>query len=208
MRHDEPTPTPAGGQTWAAPERNKGPILDVLREVLPRSGTVLEIASGSGQHALHFARELPGITWQPSDCDADNLRSIAAWQSECGLPNLLAPVELDVTREPWPVTHAAALYCANMIHIAPWPAAVALFTGAARLLAAEAPFVLYGPFSFDGVHTAESNRAFDASLRERDPRFGVRDVNELLALAAPLGLALTARVAMPAQNYTLVWRKR
>lgn len=189
-----------------ATERNREPIREVLARELPASGVVLEIASGSGEHAVAFARGFPGVTWQPSDPDERALASIEAWRAEAALPNLAAPVKLDVTA-PWPVTRADAIVCINMVHIAPWEAALALFAGAGRLLAPGALLFLYGPYRFGGVFTAPSNQAFDASLRARDPRWGVRDVDDLRAVAEGHGFALGQIVALPANNHALVFRR-
>jgi SAM-dependent methyltransferase len=186
--------------------RNREPILSVLRRALPAHGTVLEIASGTGEHAVHFAAGLPGLVWQPTDVDPDALGSIAAHRAVAGLPNLLAPLELDVTRPSWPAAAADAIVAINMIHIAPWSAAQGLIAGAARLLAPGRILYLYGPFKEGGRHTAPSNEAFDASLRARHPEWGVRDVGEVGALAAEHGFALIERVAMPANNLSLVFR--
>ncbi len=190
-----------------ATERNQEAILEVLARALPASGLVLEIASGTGQHAVAFARAFPGIAWQPTDVEPRSLASIEAYRAEASLSNLRAPLVLDVTAEPWPVTEADAIVCINMIHISPWEASVALFGGAARRLPPGAPLVTYGPYRFDGV-TAPSNEDFDRSLRSRDPRWGVRDVAELRALADASGLELRETVAMPANNHTLVFRRR
>lgn len=199
------SPAPAKRHAPAA-ERNATPILEVLRRVLPDRGLVLEIASGTGQHAAHVARALPALTWQPSDPDPDARASIAAWCAEVALPNLRPPLALDVTR-PWPIDAADAIVCINMVHIAPWTAALALLAGAAARLPAGGPLYLYGPYRFDGV-TAPSNEAFDASLRARDPAWGVRDVRDLEAAAAAQGLALVETVAMPANNHSLIFRRR
>ena len=176
--------------TAPAVARNRDPILAVLREVLPAAGTVLEIASGTGEHAVHFAAALPHLVWQPTDPDAQARRSIAAHAARAGLPNLLPPLELDAAAAVWPVTRADAVVSINMIHIAPWRAAEGLMAGAARLLSAGAPLYLYGPYRQHGQHTAPSNAAFDESLRARDPAWGVRDLEEVAALAAAHGLAL------------------
>jgi SAM-dependent methyltransferase len=189
---------------WPAPERNKAPILEVLRRVLPRSGTVLEIASGTGQHAEYFARQLPALTFLPSDVDPENLASIREWVRDAALPNLREPVELDVTSESWKVGEVDAVFNANMIHIAPWDCAVGLFAGIRRETTARV-VVLYGPFRIGGVHTAPSNEAFDANLRERNPSFGVRDLEAVAGLAEQAGLRLAERVPMPANNQTLVF---
>jgi SAM-dependent methyltransferase len=188
-----------------ATARNREPIREVLARELPASGTVLEIASGSGEHAVAFARAFPGVTWQPSDADPGALDSIAAWRDEAALPNLAAPLPLDVTAA-WPLARADAIVCINMVHIAPWEAALALFAGAGRLLAPGALLLLYGPYRFDGAFTAPSNAAFDQSLRARDPRWGVRDVADLTAAAAAHQLALRDTVALPANNHALVFR--
>jgi len=190
-----------------AAERNREPILEVLRRVLPATGTVLEIASGTGQHAVFFSERLPQLRWQPSDPTADALRSIQAWVSEEARENLLAPLDLDVRSESWPIARADAMLCINMIHISPWEASEALFEGAQRLLSADAPLVTYGPYSVHGRHTAPSNAAFDESLRSRNPRWGVRDIDELSALATRTGFSLDESVLMPANNMTLVWRR-
>jgi SAM-dependent methyltransferase len=193
-------------QIWAAPERNKRPILEVLRRVLPESGTLLEISSGTGQHAAYFARELARIAVCPSDVDPSNLSSIAAFVEEEGLPNLRAPRRIDVLEEDWGVGRVDAIFNANLIHIAPWECAEGLIRGAARHLRPEGVFVLYGPFKLEGAHTAESNAAFDADLRSRDARFGVRDAETVIERAAQAGLSFVERVAMPANNQTLVFR--
>jgi hypothetical protein len=190
-----------------AAERNREPILEVLRRVLPASGTVLEIASGTGQHAVFFSERLPQLRWQPSDPAADALRSIRTWVSEEARENLLAPIELDVRSKAWPIARADAMLCINMIHVSPWEASEALFEGAQRLLSADAPLVTYGPYRVHGEHTAPSNAAFDQSLRSRDPRWGVRDIDELSALATRTGFTLEQSVLMPANNMTLVWRR-
>lgn len=191
-----------------AAERNREPILAVLREVLPERGTVLEIASGTGQHAVHFAAALPGIDWQPSDPEPRSRRSIAAWVAQAGLPNLRAPLALDVRAEPWPVDAVDAVVCINMIHIAPWAAAVALVNGAARRLPAGGVLLLYGPYRRAGAHTAPSNAEFDAQLRARDAEWGVRDLEAVVALAEAAGLELERVVAMPANNLSVVLRRR
>jgi SAM-dependent methyltransferase len=191
--------------TWPAPERNQGPILEVLERVLPRSGTVLEVASGSGQHVVHFASQLPRLDFLPSDVDEDNLASIRAWVRESGLANLREPVRLDVLDETWPVEHVAAVFNANMIHIAPWRCAEALFAGVGRHLAPGGVFVLYGPFRIGGAHTAVSNQEFDDDLRRRDPRWGVRDLEAVAALASDRGLISSECIPMPANNQCLIF---
>lgn len=189
-----------------ATARNREPIREVLARELPARGTVLEIASGTGEHAVHFARAFPHLTWQPSDVAGSALASIAAWRAEAQLPNLRAPLALEVTSATWPLGRADAIVCINMVHIAPWEAALGLFAGAARVLPADALLYLYGPYRFGGVFTAPSNEDFDRSLRARDPRWGVRDVDDLTAAAAAHELALTQVVAMPANNHSLMFR--
>jgi hypothetical protein len=185
--------------------RNREPIREVLARHLPATGTVVTIAEGSGEHAVHFAQNFPALTWQPTDIDPEALASIAAWREEMALPNLAAPIELDVTAERWPVDNAAAVTCINMVHISPWEASLGLFAGAARTLSSGGLLYLYGPYKFGGKFTAPSNEAFDASLRSRDPRWGVRDVKDLEAAA--VGFALREVVAMPANNHSLVFRR-
>ena len=189
-----------------ATERNREPIRDVLARVLPGAGTVLEIASGTGEHAVAFAQAFPALTWLPSDADPAALASIAAWRAEAGLPNLAAPIELDATGA-WPALASAAIVCINMVHISPWPATEALFANAGRVLATGGVVYLYGPYRFSGAFTSESNAAFDRSLRARDPRWGVRDVDELVTTAHASGLALVETIAMPANNHSLIFRR-
>lgn len=197
-------PLAAATMDSPAAERNKQPILDVLTRVLPAAGTVLEVASGTGQHAVHFARALEAIVWQPSEADAGLRAALAARVAAAGLANLRAPVAFDVLDEAAPAVAPAAIVCINMIHIAPWAATEALFRHAARLLSAGAPLVLYGPYKIDGRHTAPSNEAFDASLRSRDARWGVRDLADVRAAAAARGLDFRELVPMPANNFVVV----
>lgn len=187
------------------PERNKRPILEVLRKVLPGEGTVLEVGSGSGQHAAFFSGELPNLDWQPSDIDPENLASIRTWRREAAHPNFHKPMRLDVLDDDWGIHAVEAVFSANLIHIAPWECAVALLAGAHRHLKPSGLLILYGPFRIDGEHTAESNRAFDSDLRERDSRWGVRDLESVIDAAG--GLSLEDRIAMPANNQTLVFRR-
>jgi SAM-dependent methyltransferase len=187
--------------------RNRDPILDVLRRVLPQRGLVLEIASGSGEHAAYFAQSLPVLTWQPTDPDAAALASIAAHRDHAGVSNLRAPVLLDVTAEIWPLTRADAIVCCNMIHIAPWVACEGLIAGAARVLPAGGVLYLYGPYRIGGRHTAPSNAAFDADLRARDPAWGIRDLDEVTALVESRGLARIDTVEMPANNLSVIFRR-
>lgn len=200
--------TAAGARTAPAVARNRDPILDVLRRVLPAKGAVLEIASGTGEHAVHFAAGLPGLTWQPTDPDADALASIAAHRASAQLPNLKPPLEFDVTSPEWPLPRADAVVSINMIHIAPWAAAQGLMAGAGRLLASGGVLFLYGPFRENGRHTAPSNESFDASLKQRNPQWGVRDFGEVAELAGQHGFDLVERVTMPANNLSVVFRHR
>ncbi|KVV33158.1 SAM-dependent methyltransferase [Burkholderia ubonensis] len=190
-----------------AAERNRGPILDVLRRVLPARGDVLEIASGTGQHVVHFAAGLPGLHWHPSDPDAQARRSIAAWISQAGLSNVDAPLAFDVRDAAWPFAALDAIVCINMIHIAPWACAEALFAGASRVLRPGGVLVLYGPYRREGRHTAPSNAAFDAQLRSRDPSWGVRDLETVVALGLDRGLDCIEVVEMPANNLSVVFRR-
>jgi SAM-dependent methyltransferase len=195
-------------ETWPAPERNKQPILEVLQRVLPTSGSLLEIASGSGQHAAFFASALPALDYQPSDLDEANLRSIRAWVDDTALPNLRAPLTLDVCSADWGVGALDAIYNANMIHIAPIECCEGLMRGAGRHLRVGGVLVVYGPFKLGGAHTSDSNARFDLDLQARDPRWGVRDVERLQSLGEAAGLVLEERVAMPANNQCLVFRRR
>jgi len=188
-----------------ATQRNREPIRDVLARELPASGIVLELASGSGEHAVFMAAAFQHLTWQPTDLDPEALESIAAWREEAALPNLRAPLRLDATDAQWPISEAAAVTCCNMIHISPWEATLGLFAGSARLLAPGALLYLYGPYRFDGAFTAPSNEEFDRSLRSRDPSWGVRDVKDLEAAAS--GFALREVISMPANNHSLVFRR-
>ena len=191
----------------AAAERNKAPILDVLQRVLPRAGTVLEIASGTGQHAVHFARALPELVWQPSDSDGRALAWIESLVDASALANARMPIRLDVHEQPWPIRNVDAAVCINMIHISPWTATEALFRGAGSVLVGAGPLVLYGPYRRDGRHTAPSNEAFDADLRTRNAEWGVRDLGEVEAEAGKWGFALDEVVEMPANNLTVVFRR-
>jgi SAM-dependent methyltransferase len=188
-----------------AAERNRAPILEVLQRVLPPRGVALEIASGTGQHAAHFAAALPGWTWLPSDPSPDALASIAAWCG--GLPNVRAPLRLDVHDATWVgvPSRVDAIYVANLLHIAPWSTCAALMAGAARHLAPRGVLIVYGPFVERDVPTAPSNLAFDADLRARDPAWGLRALDDVDAQAHRAGLRRRERVAMPANNLLLVY---
>ncbi|HEY0115936.1 MAG TPA: DUF938 domain-containing protein [Allosphingosinicella sp.] len=197
----------AGAARRSAPHvaRNAEPIVEVLRSALPQSGLVLEVASGTGEHALHFARAFPHLTFQPSDPDPLALASIEAWRSE-GPENLLEPLKLDARADEWPVEQADALLCINMVHISPWSATEGLMRGAARVLGPGAPMILYGAYRRAGTVTAPSNEAFDRSLRSRSPLWGLRQVEEVAEEAARRGLLLERIVEMPANNLTLLFR--
>lgn len=188
--------------------RNREPILAVLQQVLPQSGLVLEIASGTGQHVTHFASALPALTWQPSDPDAQARASVAAWTAHAGLANVREPLALDVRRTPWGIEAANAVICINMIHISPWAATEALFAGAGRILERGGVLFLYGPYRRNGAHTAQSNAAFDQQLRLRDAEWGVRDMEAVVELAAAAAFEGEDPIAMPANNFSLVFRKR
>ena len=190
-----------------AAARNRDPIADVLAEELPASGTVLEVASGTGEHALHFARRFPDHRWQPSDPDPGARESISAWCSEEGPDNLAAPIALDAAQPDWPIAKAAAILCINMVHISPVAATLGLLNGAAHVLAPEAPLILYGPYFERDVPTTPSNIAFDASLGSRDPQWGLRELSWLDAEAAERGFLRKRRVEMPANNLMLVYRR-
>ena len=193
--------------TYPACERNKDPILGVLTRVLPSSGRVLEVASGTGQHVMHFARALPGLFWLPSDHEPQHRDAIEERRRESGLANVAAPYDLDVTREPWPVESADAIICINMIHIAPWAATQALAAGAARRLPPGGVLYLYGPYRRRDHPTAPSNEAFDANLRERNPSWGLRSLETVQQLCASHALALEEIVEMPANNLSVVFRR-
>ncbi len=190
-----------------ATERNREPILAILRDVLPTSGTVLEVASGTGEHAIHFARALPNLQWRPSDPDPGAIASIRAWAESARLPNLRPPLLLDASAAEWPIDAADAVLCINMIHISPWEATVGLIEHSAKLFPVDAPLILYGPYLQRGVETAPSNVSFDESLRSRDPRWGIRQVEDVAALAERHGFALDAIHPMPANNLTVIFRK-
>lgn len=190
-----------------AAHRNVEPITSVLQEWLPPSGLVLEVASGSGEHALAFARSFPTLHWQPSDTDEHALASIAAWMEQESLPNLLAPIRLDVRDAEWALPTADALLSINMVHISPPSAALGLLDGAARLLPGGGVLILYGPWLVDGEPTAPSNMAFDADLRARNPDWGLRRVDSFAADASARGLALADQRTMPANNRMLLFKR-
>jgi SAM-dependent methyltransferase len=195
-------------RTSPSTARNREPILAVLRPRLPASGLVLEVAAGAGEHAVFNAAALPHLQWQPTDPDPEALASIAAWRDHAALPNLLPPLRLDAADpDSWPVERADAVVNINMIHISPWSAAEGLIEGAARRLPAGGLLFLYGPYIEADVPTAASNLAFDESLRRRNPTWGIRHLDEVKALAAGHGLMLADRIAMPANNLSLIFRR-
>jgi SAM-dependent methyltransferase len=188
--------------------RNSAPILEVLRRVLPANGVVLEIACGTGEHAVHFAEAMPSVTWLPSDPDPDSRASAASWSKFKGLSNVLSPLDIDVCATSWGIEQTApfdAIVSLNMIHIAPWAASLGLFAGAGRLLRVGGLLFLYGPFMRDGVHNAPSNAAFDVSLKARNPSWGLRDIAELERVGESFGLRLREALEMPANNMSLVF---
>ncbi len=196
-----------GRLTAPAAERNKAAILEVLERFLPETGLVIEIASGTGQHVAHFATALPSLTWQPTDLNAEHLTSISAWLRHSGLGNVRPPFKLDVGANPWPVERTDAVLCFNMIHIAPWAATTQLLAGAAHALVPGGILFLYGPYRRHGQHTAPSNEAFDADLRKRNPEWGLRDMEDVVALAGQNGLSLVEVVPMPANNFSVIFRR-
>ena len=204
--------TDDGRLHWPAPARNKDVILDVLREVLPGAltpgGTILEIGAGSGQHTTHFAPQFPDAVWQATDPDPLHLKSIQAWFTEGGVTNAAKPLYLDTREQPWPVSRADALLCINMIHISPWESCQQLFRGAGEILSGHGILYLYGPFSVGGRHSAPSNAVFSQSLKARDPTWGVRDLDEVTALAEKNGLTLDKTVDMPSNNLSVIYRMR
>jgi SAM-dependent methyltransferase len=190
-----------------ATQRNRDAILTLLRDVLPAQGLVLEVASGSGEHIAHFAAALPGLTFQPSDPSIEALASIAAWTNDQELTNVLPPIRIDAMADGWPVDRADAILCINMVHIAPWAAAEGLFRAAGRILRADGPLYLYGPFRRPGRELEPGNAAFDASLRARDAEWGLRGLDEVEALARAAGFGDAEVVEMPANNLSVVFRK-
>ena len=205
---------PDGRLDAAAFHRNHEPIWAVLQKFLAgESGDVVEVGSGTGQHVVHFAKHTPGIIWWPSDLNENHLKSIEAWRAYSALPNIRAPLRIDLTDPAWcsamhdgsGPAELLAVFCANVIHIAPWGVAEGLFAGAGRYLRANGRLFLYGPFKHDGKHTAMSNAVFDTSLREQDAEWGVRDIADLEKLAAGAGLALIEKLPMPANNMILVF---
>ena len=201
---------PSAGVRRSAPAalRNRDPIAEVLGEWLSSSGLVLEIASGTGEHATHFAERFPGLDWQPSDIHPDALESIAAWREQSGLPNIRTPLTLDAGSADWPIDRADAVLSINMVHISPWTSALGLIEGSARLLATGAPLILYGPWLKSDVPTVQSNLDFDADLKRRDPEWGLRKVEDFAAAAEERGLWLIETRPMPANNMMLLFHRR
>ena len=201
---------PASGARRSAPAalRNREPIAEVLAEWLPAAGLVLEVASGTGEHAVYFAGRFPQLDWQPTDLHHEALSSIGAWRKAAGLPNVREPLLLDAAADVWPIDHADAVLSINMVHISPWASALGLLDGAARVLKVGAPLILYGPWMKSDIATAESNLAFDSDLRRRDPAWGLRHVEEFAAAAKERRLSLDEVRSMPANNLMLLLRLR
>jgi SAM-dependent methyltransferase len=202
------TPSPEAKRYAPATQRNRDPIVAVLRDVLPENGSVLEIASGTGEHIVHFAAYFPQLTWLPSDFDPAGLDSITAWVAESRLPNIAPPILIDSAAPVWPVEQAVAIVCINMVHISPWEATKGLFEGASQLLASGAPLYLYGPYIEADRPTSSSNEAFDASLRAANALWGLRNVDDVADVAKAAGFALESRITMPANNLSLIFRRR
>ncbi len=190
-----------------ATPRNRDFIFSVLRDVLPTTCLILEIASGSGEHAVHYARNFPDLVFQPSDRDPDALRSVAAWVKATGVTNVRAPMVLDVSQSPWPIASADGIICINIVHISPWEATLGLVRGAAAILPPTAPLYLYGPYKREGFATAPSNQAFDRSLRDRNPTWGLRDLEAVVAAAQSVGFSAPTITEMPANNLSVVFRR-
>lgn len=202
---------PAGAdarRSAPAAGRNREPIAEVLGEWLPASGLVLELASGTGEHAIFFAGRFPDLEWQPSDVHPHAIQSIAAWGASAGLPNLRPPVMLDAASPDWPIERAAALLSINMVHISPWSSALGLLDGAARVLQQGAPLILYGPWFSDDIVPAPGNLEFDSDLRRRDSQWGIRKVQDFTAAAMERDFSLVETRAMPANNLMLLFRRR
>jgi Protein of unknown function (DUF938) len=186
--------------------RNRDFILDVLRDVLPTTGVILEIASGSGEHVVHFARNLPSVVFQPSDPEPQALLSVAAWVEDAQVTNVRTPIVLDVSQSPWPIASADGIICINMVHISPWDATIGLITGAGATLPQGSPLYLYGPYRRKGVATAPSNQAFDRNLRDRNPTWGLRELEAVAAIAQSVGFSVPMVTEMPANNLSVVFR--
>ena len=208
MRCEHADELPDGRLVVSSADRNRVPILKVLERVLPKTGLVLEVASGTGQHVVHFAQALRGLSWQPTDMDAACRRSISAWLATAELANVRRPLDLDVRALPWRVPTLDAIVCLNLIHIAPWSVTPALFAGAGLALRETGLLYLYGPYSVQGRHTAPSNAAFDSALRAENPDWGLRDLKEVESLAKDQGFDLAETIEMPANNFSVLFRKR
>ena len=208
MRCEPADELPDSRLVVSSADRNRGPILKVLERVLPKTGLVLEVASGTGQHVVHFAQALKRLSWQPTDMDAACRRSISAWLATAELANVRQPLDLDVRALPWRVPTLDAIVCLNLIHIAPWSVATALFAGAGLALRETGLLYLYGPYSVQGRHTAPSNAAFDSALRAENPEWGLRDLKEVESLAKNQGFDLAETIEMPANNFSVLFRKR
>jgi SAM-dependent methyltransferase len=200
--------TPAHARHAPATLRNRAAILDVLKTALPPRGLILEIASGTGEHIVHFAKAVPGLRWQPSDPDAAARASISAWAATEDAVNVLDPIDLDVRMRPWQVSGISAILCINMVHISPWQATEALLFEAGRLLPPGGLLYLYGPYHQAGIPTVPSNVAFDADLRQRNPQWGVRDLEAVEEIAGASGLMLADVIPMPANNLSVLFRQR
>jgi hypothetical protein len=187
--------------------RNRDLIVDVLRDVLPTTGVILEIASGSGEHIVHFARHFPALVFQPSDPEPDARLSAAAWVSATGVRNVRAPIALDAAHSVWPIESADGIICINMVHISPWAATLGLIKGAAAILPPASPFYLYGPYIREGFATAPSNQAFDLNLRDRNPSWGLRHLEAVAAMAQSVGFSAAVITEMPASNLSVVFRR-
>lgn len=187
--------------------RNRGPIFDLLRQILPKSGTVLEIASGSGEHIIHFAELLPGLTWQPSDPSPQARASIEEWVKAAAVTNICPPLDIDASSQTWPIAHADAMIAINMVHISPWAATQGLLRGAGRLLPGGGALVLYGPYRREGEPLVESNAKFDADLRSSNPAWGIRLLEDVVSTAETCGLALTSVTQMPANNLCVAFTR-
>jgi SAM-dependent methyltransferase len=187
--------------------RNRDFILDVLRDVLPATGIILEVACGSGEHVVHFARRFPSLVFQPSDPDPDARLSVVAWVKATGVTNVRAPIALDALHSVWPIASADGIICINMIHISPWEATLGLMKGAAAILRSRSPLYLYGPYKREGFETAPSNQAFDENLRDRNPNWGLRDLEAIAATAQTFGFSAPVITEMPANNLSVVFRR-
>jgi hypothetical protein len=187
--------------------RNRDFILDVLRDVLPMTGVILEVASGSGEHVVHFARNFPNLVFQPSDPEPEALLSVAEWVKAAQVTNVRAPIVLDASQSPWPIASADGIICINMVHISPWDATVGLITGAAARLPPGSPLYLYGPYKRKGFATAPSNQAFDRNLRDRNPAWGLRDLEAVATIAQSVGFSVPTVIEMPANNLSVVFRR-